>query len=196
MLRRGERVSILFVLVTLGLMALAVYRDDAFFPQLVATLIGAVFGIPVGLWANRIVARQAAENEARQIVGWLHKELADNLNAVRAMGEGGRKDYPAVMAAATTLRDDLWHSVSSAGKVGILPSADLIRRLADAYNSVSVLRLLARLFFHGDQFVRLPSTPGFNAPFDDLWWKEVEKADVRLRHVTALTESYVSQSID
>lgn len=188
-IRREDRVPLLAILALVLVTLIPGLQEPGFWPQLSATLIGALFGIPAGLWANRLVARRTDEKEADRIVSWLKTELEENLRAVAVMtADFRRRDYPAVMGAVTKLRDSLWRSVSNTGKVGTIRSADLVQRLADAYESVSLLRLLADLFFRGDEFVRIPGKPGFEAPFDNLWWRGVEEAEKRLRNVLAVIE--------
>ena len=73
---------------------------DAFFPNLMATLVGAGAGVPAGLWVNRRVIEHQADNERtkrrarlRQHLEWLLDAGSQNLVLIREAADamkGGR----------------------------------------------------------------------------------------------------------
>jgi hypothetical protein len=182
--RYGGVVTII-VVIMLIIATRAVHQEVGFWADFVsnlkATLIGAIIGIPLGLWASVLVQERAARSEARAILGHLEAELRLNYETAQELARRAREerqDHPAAMVAFTELRDGFWRATRDAGKLALVTDDALVGALVEAYTSVAILTLLAHSLFQGSPLVALPGgRPGFNPQFDARWWDEVVRAE-------------------
>ena len=127
-----------------------------------ATFVGAIIGIPVALWINRIQQKILESNEEKKlhlkaterklkIVKLLGKELKENLKILTEFRELAGKhpsiSYPGDLADFSQeflnrkvflhrLRIELWNAFSDGGELQWIQDLDLLQSLTTAYHSI------------------------------------------------------------
>src|SRR3990172_3949444 len=165
--------DILLVSVFLLVLGVFVVCGDKL-PNGVGELFATLVGVFVGLRLEHRLADRKDDAEMKRGLEMLSAEMEANLGAARIIS-GELLDFPAVVTALFSLRDEFW-SVVSRGKRGELIDLDTLKGVAEAYDAAHDLRLLAQLFFVGNELVRTPGSSGFSSVFDSLRKERATKA--------------------
>ncbi|MCL4466916.1 MAG: hypothetical protein M1389_12980 [Chloroflexi bacterium] len=122
-------------------MDIAFLKD--FIANMLATAIGAVLGIPLGLWINRQGQLASEKREAtrrteeasereRRVLGLIETKLEGNERVIEAWsGIQRRSGRP--MLDGSRLKDELWRALSDGGELSWLRDLELIDAISNAY---------------------------------------------------------------
>ncbi|MCI0560678.1 MAG: hypothetical protein MN733_19510, partial [Nitrososphaera sp.] len=136
------------------------YRDT-FLGNLLATLIGVVAAIPIGLEINRYTteiqdqkSREADEGRRIDRLKWLLTLVKEELklnasiltNLIRAQEDNDKAHN------AYGLKDDFWDSITASGDIRWIDDLDLLDQIGFAYYMLRRIRMLEEKYFD----------PGFN----------------------------------
>ena len=171
-----------------------------FLSNALATFVGAIIGIPVALWINRIqhkatesTEKKKFETEAKarkkKILELIRDELSDNkklLDEIRS----DEVEYPeweeGVAHAKTTenafrLKTELWRAFSDGGELHWIQDLDLLRSMALAYDIIRMVLYLGEKYTslensitleHGLRRVNWPKNMGM---IHDMLYQQIER---------------------
>jgi len=129
-----------------------------FLANFIATLLGAVIGVPLALWVNRIQQehiekkddenrRKLAESRKQQIVDALEVELTYNKSLFSKFvpQEAYNEDtFDMFFQTASKGRTDVWRAFSNGGELRWIDDHELIINLASAYHSIVQVGITGR----------------------------------------------------
>lgn len=126
---------------------------QSFVSNLGATLIGAGLGIPIAFWINRKIEDVTAKERRKKIYSVLYEDLKDNQERLYTWMIEERKIQD-IMELVTSLRDELWFSLSDSGELEWIRDPNLMRDLSYTYCDIRSIKSLGSLYF---QLIEFPT---------------------------------------
>lgn len=122
-----------------------------------ATIIGAIFGIPIALMIDRYQQKEKQDDELmnaeakrkeleERVINLLAKELVQNRNIIQILVLDQEKD-PLVLETSG-LTNDLWNALSEGGVLGVIKDIILLDKLSSAYFLINRLIFLENQFYN------------------------------------------------
>lgn len=118
---------------------------QSFFSNFLATLLGAIVGIPTAIWLSNLQHKKDDDAQRSRIVPVLQEELLVNMTQLSRLYESGFRKFETVYAGIF-LEDDAWQAFTSNGELAFINDPNLLKKLSHAYNSVRVVQRLCERY--------------------------------------------------
>ena len=123
-----------------------------FLPNLLATFIGALVGIPIALMLDRRQESGRAQASNQKMLTLLRAELDQNAKQVENwQNSADRSRGTGVLAAV--LKNELWRAFSDGGELSWLKDLEILSAISNAYYCIRTLSDLAEKHFNSIQFL-------------------------------------------
>jgi hypothetical protein len=126
------------------------FFDFSFWQQFVsnglATLIGAIIGIPSALGVARYLERLSEQEHKKKILEVLFSELITNFTVLSGWQKSGNKSSES-LALSTTLRNESWKAFSDGGELEWIRDINILDSLAEAYFSIRSVMSISGDYF-------------------------------------------------
>jgi hypothetical protein len=118
---------------------------ENFLPNFLATMLGAVVGIPIAIGINN---QQETKNERLQkekIIPILREELLVNLTQLSSWQKSNSQKLETVYTSIF-LEDSAWSAFSDGGELAFIKDVDVIKKISHAYNTVRTVKQLSERY--------------------------------------------------
>ena len=115
---------------------------ENFLPNFLATMLGAIVGIPIAIGINN---RQEANKERLQkekIIPILREELLVNLTQLSSWQKSNSQKLETVYTSIF-LEDSAWAAFSDSGELAFIKDIDILKKISHAYSTVRTVKQLA-----------------------------------------------------
>jgi hypothetical protein len=127
------------------------FFDFSFWQQFVsnglATLLGAMIGIPFALWVAKYLEKLSEKEHKKKILKVLFSELLTNLTVLSGWQKSGNKSGEA-LTLYTNLRNESWKAFSDGGELEWIKDTDILESLAEAYFSIRSVMSISGNYFN------------------------------------------------
>lgn len=132
------------VLVVVYLMVEATFWQS-FFSNFLATMLGAIAGIPTAIWLSNQQRKKEDEAQKSRIIPLLQEELLVNTTHLSSWQ---KSDFQKLETLYTGifLEDDIWSAFSASGELGFIHDPQLLKHLGHAYNSIRIVKSLSERY--------------------------------------------------
>ena len=148
-----------------------------FLPDVVATLLGAVIGIPIALWLSNFQGNREQKRRKEKILGLLREELLENIGTLGRWDAGDKNFMIESIHLLIFIKAKHWDAFSDGGELQWINNPNLLGEIADAYNSLRMMKDLCDKYF-----VILPL-------------QEYDQSKSSITEIMSLIESGVGQTI-
>jgi hypothetical protein len=118
---------------------------QAFFANFLATMLGAIIGIPIAFWINRQVQEREERIQRDRIIPALREELFVNLGHLSSWQKSGMQKLETVYLGIF-LEDSSWKAFSDSGQLSFIQDAEMLRKISHAYSGICILRELSERY--------------------------------------------------
>ena len=118
-----------------------------FWPQLLATVVGLVLGVPIAFGISRHQERKKTEERKKKIIQAIHQELEINRENLSYWLQDIERKYPNQDILTYQLRDQTWKAFSEGGEIEWIKDPALLNLLADSYYRVSFVNYVSDRYF-------------------------------------------------
>lgn len=126
--------------------ATAVSFLDGFIGNWLATVLGLMFGIPIGLEVERLQSQKESKNRKLKILELVKKELNFNHGLI-SKNWVGKDPIERGSFIGGNLKDELWNAFSDGGELEWIDNVELLDKIANAYYYIKQLSLLSQKMF-------------------------------------------------
>ncbi|MBI5954445.1 MAG: hypothetical protein HY865_22540 [Chloroflexi bacterium] len=137
---------------------------QGFVGNLLATVIGIAFGIPVGLFFDRIVESKNEKKKRHKILENLLIEMLPNYAKLEAWKKRQNEDLNTSIYAAF-LSDEVWNTFSDGGELQYINDTMLLASLAMVYADIKRVKYIHGLYLSSFQLAGTSK----NFIIKDLW---------------------------
>lgn len=154
MLKSQQYKLLLALIVFLIILYVFIYKRasfnyfDGFTGNLLATLIGVIFGVPIAFEIEEIKNKQEQKKNiqdlrerAKRVCLLLKEELIDNLSRLNE-----RKNFPDTLPLDYFLRGDVWRAMSESTEIRYIDNPELLQSIASAYSYIHIVSKLEDKF--------------------------------------------------
>ena len=125
---------------------------QAFFPNFLSTMLGAIIGIPIAFWINRQVQSSEEHIQRNRIIPALREELFVNFGHLSSWQKSGMQKLETVYLGVF-LEDSAWKAFSNSGQLSFIKDAEMLEKISHAYEGIRILRELSERYI---DLVQLP----------------------------------------
>ena len=134
----------LIVIVVIYLVGGSVFWQN-FFSNFLATLLGAIVGIPTAIWLSDKQRKLEDKAQSSRITPLLQEELRVNTTHLSSWQ---KSDFQKVetLYSGIFLEDGAWTAFSASGELAFIHDPQLLKKLGHAYNSIRIVRSLSERY--------------------------------------------------
>ena len=118
-----------------------------FFSNLLATYIGVIFGVSIGIWVSGYQENQLERIRKGRVLSLLQEELDHNYKELLKWREAGRGGDIEVGNIGTNLRYETWRAFSEGGELEWIKDANILYVLSIAYFQIGAVKTLSEKYF-------------------------------------------------
>ena len=136
--------SFFLPIVVFGAILFALYRFlspdtwQAFYPNFLSTMFGAMVGVPIAFWINRQVQASDEKLQRDKIIPKLREELFVNLGHLSSWQKSGMQKLETIYLGIF-LEDSAWNAFSSSGQLSFIKDAKMLGDISHAYEGIRIL---------------------------------------------------------
>jgi hypothetical protein len=125
---------------------------QSFFSNFLATMLGAVVGIPTAIWLSNQQRKMEDAAQKSRIIPLLQEELLVNTTHLSSWQ---KSDFQKLETLYTGifLEDGIWSAFSASGELGFIHDPQLLKHLGHAYGSIRIVKNLSERYIKLTQLI-------------------------------------------
>ncbi|MBN2266891.1 MAG: hypothetical protein JW725_00930 [Candidatus Babeliaceae bacterium] len=116
-----------------------------FLPNFLATMLGAIVGIPIAISINNQQEAKKDRIQKDKIVPLLREELLVDFGHLASWQKSNFQKLETVYTGIF-LEDSAWKAFSDSGELAFIKDPELLKKISHAYSSMSILKLLSERY--------------------------------------------------
>jgi hypothetical protein len=118
---------------------------ENFLPNFLATMLGAIVGIPIAFGINNQQEAKKEELQKEKIIPILREELMVNLTHLSSWQKSNTQKLESVYTSIF-LEDSAWSAFSDSGELAFIKDVDLLMKISHAYSTVRTVKELSERY--------------------------------------------------
>ena len=125
---------------------------ENFLPNFLATMLGAIVGIPIAIGINNQQEVKTEHLQKEKIIPILREELLVNLTHLSSWQKSNSQKLETVYTSIF-LEDSAWAAFSDSGELEFIKDVDLLKKISHAYSTIRTVKQLLERYM---ELVHLP----------------------------------------
>lgn len=123
-----------------------------FLPNFLATMLGAIVGIPIAIGINNQQETKKELAQKEKIIPILKEELFVNLGHLSSWQKSNSQKLETVYSSIF-LEDSAWSAFSDSGELEFIKDVEVLKKISHAYNTVRTVKELSERYM---ELIHLP----------------------------------------
>ena len=132
------------------LLGVQTWRD--FLPNFLATMLGAIVGVPIAISINNQQETKREQVQKEKIIPILQEELLVNLGHLSGWQKSNSQKLE-VVYTSIFLEDSAWSAFSDSGDLEFIKDVEILKKISHAYNTVRTVKELSERYM---ELIHLP----------------------------------------
>jgi hypothetical protein len=118
---------------------------ENFLPNFLATMLGAIVGIPIAIGINNQQEAKKERLQKEKIIPILREELLVNLTQLSSWQKSNSQKLETVYTSIF-LEDSAWAAFSDSGELAFIKDVDILKKISHAYGTVRTVKQLSERY--------------------------------------------------
>lgn len=118
---------------------------ENFLPNFLATMLGAIVGIPIAIGINNQQEAKREKLQKERIIPILREELLVNLTQLSSWQKSNSQKLETVYSSIF-LEDSAWTAFSDSGELAFIKDLELLRKISHAYSTLRTVKQLSERY--------------------------------------------------